>query len=68
MFRILFDLMRYSIWNKDLLLHVNTFKTLKVTHMKHVTERISQNIITKISSLYYFNIIYNKSVLQVNIE
>ena len=32
MFRILFDLPRSSILNKDLLLHVNPYKTLKNVH------------------------------------
>ena len=34
MFRILFDLPRSSILNKDLLLHVNPYKTLNNVHTK----------------------------------
>ena len=34
MFRILLDLPRSSILNKDLLLHVNPYKTLKNVHTK----------------------------------
>ena len=35
MLRILFDLPRSSICNKDLLLHVNPYKTLKNEHKKN---------------------------------
>ena len=34
MFRILFDLPRSSVLNKDLLLHVNPYNTLKNVHTK----------------------------------
>ena len=34
MFRILFDIPRSLIWNKDLLLHVNPYKTLENVHTK----------------------------------
>ena len=37
MFRILFDLPKSSIWNKDLLLHVNPNKILKNVHTKTST-------------------------------
>ena len=36
MLKILFDLPRSSILNKDLLLHVNPYKTLKNVHMRVV--------------------------------
>ena len=35
MFRILIDLLRSLIWNKDLLLHANPYKTLKNVHTKN---------------------------------
>ena len=39
MFKVLFDLPRSSILNKDLLLHVNPYKTLKNVHTKIQLEK-----------------------------
>ena len=47
MFRIVFDHPRSSILNKDLLLHVNPFKTLKNVHTKVGVSSAETQIIDK---------------------
>ena len=59
MFRILYDLLRSSIWKKDLLLHVNHYKTLKNVHMKAslvmgmiLIERMASDFLSKLNYKY----------------
>ena len=57
MFRILLDLPRSSILNKDLLLHVNPYKTLKNVHTKLALKTCTINTMwdTKIPHLLKYS-------------